>query len=81
MDDVWELDRIKLYFLRRWHPNWTLPRLACELGPSLRNGSNAFERQQHHPWRCLGASRVPLSRASGKLFEWYRMSFSVCCRP
>jgi hypothetical protein len=35
MESEWELDRIRLYQLRRAHPDWTLPRLAQELKRSL----------------------------------------------
>ena len=35
MESEWELDRIRLYQLRRAHPDWTLPRLAQELNRSL----------------------------------------------
>ena len=31
MESEWELDRIRLYQLRRAHPDWTLPRLARRL--------------------------------------------------
>ena len=35
MESEWELDRIRLYQLRRAHPDWTLARLAQELQRSL----------------------------------------------
>jgi transposase InsO family protein len=35
MESEWELDRIRLYQLRRAHPDWTLPRLAQALKRSL----------------------------------------------
>jgi transposase InsO family protein len=35
MEHEWELDRVKLFQLRRQHPKWTLPRLAYELKRSL----------------------------------------------
>lgn len=35
MESEWELDRMRLFQLRRAHPDWTLPRLAQALGRSL----------------------------------------------
>lgn len=35
MDNVWELDRMRLYHLRRAHPDWTLKKLAQTLGRCL----------------------------------------------
>ena len=35
MESEWELDRIRLYQLRRAHPDWTLPRLAQAVQRSL----------------------------------------------
>ena len=35
MESEWELDRIRLYQLRRAHPDWTLPHLAQALQRSL----------------------------------------------
>ena len=35
MESEWELDRMRLFYLRRAHPDWTLPRLAQELRHSL----------------------------------------------
>ena len=35
MEGEWEFDRIRLFQLRRAHPDWTLPRLAQELVRSL----------------------------------------------
>jgi transposase len=35
MESEWELDRIRLYQLRREHPDWTLTRLAEAVGRCL----------------------------------------------
>ena len=35
MESEWELDRMHLYHLRRQHPDWTLSRLAEEIGRCL----------------------------------------------
>ncbi len=35
MDDEWELDRIKLFYLMKDHPDWSIARLAKELKRSL----------------------------------------------
>jgi hypothetical protein len=35
MESEWELDRIRLFQLRRAHPDWSLPRLAATLKRSL----------------------------------------------
>jgi len=35
MESEWELDRMRLFYLRRAHPDWTLPRLAQALRRSL----------------------------------------------
>jgi hypothetical protein len=35
MESEWQLDRIRLYQLRRAHPNWTLPQLAHAVGRCL----------------------------------------------
>jgi hypothetical protein len=35
MESEWQLDRIRLYQLRRAHLNWTLPQLAHAVGRCL----------------------------------------------
>ena len=35
MESEWSLDRLRLYHLRHEHPEWSLSRLARELGYSL----------------------------------------------
>ena len=66
MDDSWEIDRIRLYYLMQEHPKWSIARLAKTLERSLswvKKWRKRFrEAKQHTPRMFKSRSRAPKTR-------------------